>query len=390
MIRPRRLGLRLPSIGIVSNEFFDATLGRMGGFGWAARTSAACFAARPELGFRPLLLSGRGELKRSDARESNGVPLLRFDYTRRYAWAHRAARTSLLLTIDFRPNYLPVIERAPRVPLIVWVRDPRTPDDMEKIATLRLPSSAAAPAGVPVFDCTVLAPFVRSIASAGTSVVVAATAPRLAMAKVRATLDLDVAEMPLLPNPLDVTAEVKESPRPTVAFLGRLDPIKRPWLVIELARRLPDVDFVLAGRPHFTGDGSWEPGRLPANVRLLGHVDGAGKTELLGSAWMLVNTSIHESLAISFLEALHCATPIVSCQDPENVTSRFGLCVGRWDGDGMDAIDAFEAAIRQLVDDRDLRARLGHEGRAWVRATHTPAHFASSFARIAGELRNGG
>jgi glycosyltransferase involved in cell wall biosynthesis len=378
---------RQPSIGIVSNEFFDSELGRMGGFGWAARTSAECFAAWPELGFRPLLLPGRGELKRSNARRSNGVPLLRFEETRRYAWAHRAAGTSLLLTIDFRPNYLPVLERAPRVPLIVWVRDPRTPDDMQKIGTLRLPSSAAAPAGVPVFDCTVLAPFVRRMSSAGTPVAVAATAPGVAMAKVQATLGLDLAEIPLLPNPLDIAPEVTKSPRPTVAFVGRLDPIKRPWLVFELARRLPEVDFVLAGRLHFTGDGAWEPGRLPANVRVLGHVDGAGKTELLASAWMLVNTSIHEGLAISFLEALHCATPIVSCQDPESVTSRFGLYVGRWDGDGMDAIDDFEAAIRQLVDDHELRTRLGHEGCAWVRATHTREHFATSFARIAGELQ---
>jgi glycosyltransferase involved in cell wall biosynthesis len=381
-IRPRQ-----PSIGIVSNEFFDQAIGRMGGFGWAARTSAECFTARPELGFRPLLLAGRGELKRSEARQSNGVPLLRFEETRRYARALRAARTSLVLTIDFRPNYLPVLERAPRTPVIVWVRDPRTPDDDEKIASLRLPSSAAAPAGVPTFDCTVLAPFVRRISSAGRRVVVVATAPGLAKPKVPATLGLDVTNVGLLPNPLDIVSEVAKPPHPTVAFLARLDPIKRPWLVVELARRLPHVNFVMAGRPHFTGESAWEPGRLPGNVRLLGHVDRASKRELLASAWMLVNTAIHESLAVSFLEAFHCATPIVSCHDPENVASRFGVYVGRWDGSGMEAIDAFESAIRELVDDRELRTRLGHEGRAWVRATHTREHFATSFAQIVGELQ---
>ena len=36
--------------------------------------------------------------------------------------------------------------------------------------------------------------------------------------------------------------------------------------------------------------------RLPANLRLLAHVDGAEKTRLLESAWMIVNTSIHEAL----------------------------------------------------------------------------------------------
>ena len=32
-----------------------------------------------------------------------------------------------------------------------------------------------------------------------------------------------------------------------VAFVGRLDPVKRPWLVVELARRHPEVRFEMAG-----------------------------------------------------------------------------------------------------------------------------------------------
>jgi glycosyltransferase involved in cell wall biosynthesis len=101
---------------------------------------------------------------------------------------------------------------------------------------------------------------------------------------------------------------------------------------------------------------------------------------------MIVNTSIHESLPISFLEALHCATPIVSCQDPEGITSRFGRYVGRVDGSGLDALDAFEDAIESLLDDEDLRLRLGAEGREWARANHTPERFLDAFAEIAATL----
>jgi glycosyltransferase involved in cell wall biosynthesis len=373
-----------PSVGILSNEFFDLRLGRMGGFGWAARTSAECFATRPELGYRPLLLSGQGELRgMPNETRLNGVPLVRYDDTRRYRGALRAASTSLVLSIDYRPNFLPVLEALPPVPIVLWVRDPKTPEDNEKLATLRLPSGAARPGGITDFDCTSFAPFVHRVRSAGFPVLVTGTAPSLALAKVHGTYGLAVDEVLLLPNPLDVVPDdVQPASRPTAVFLGRLDPVKRPWLFVELARRFPQVDFVMLGQSHFAGEGSWEPGVLPANVRMLGHIDGRDKTQLLASASMLVNTAIHEGLAISFLEALHCGTPIVSCQDPESVTSRFGLYVGRWDGSGLESLDAFADAIQQLLDDEDLRLRLGSEGRSWVRATHTRDHFVTTFGSL--------
>jgi glycosyltransferase involved in cell wall biosynthesis len=104
---------------------------------------------------------------------------------------------------------------------------------------------------------------------------------------------------------------------------------------------------------------------------------------MLGSAWMIVNTSIHESLPISFLEALHCGTPIVSCQDPEGVTSRFGRYVGRVDGSGLDALDVFAEEIETLLDDEGLRLRLGAEGCEWARANHTPTRFLEVFDELA-------
>ena len=49
---------------------------------------------------------------------------------------------------------------------------------------------------------------------------------------------------------------------------------------------------------------------MPPNVKLLGHLDGEQKFQFLSSAWVLVNTSIHEALATSFLDALVCETPL--------------------------------------------------------------------------------
>lgn len=376
------------AVGIVANEFFDPGLGRMGGFGWAARTSAECLAGARQVDRPPVLLAGRRGLgtRRPDRHES-GIPLVKHeDDRRRYARRLDRADVGLFLTVDYRPNYLPVLE-ARGLPTIVWIRDPRSPADVQRIATLELPSRLESPQGVDAVDCRSLGAHVARSETTGSPVVLASPAPGLAAPRMRSTYDVEPASLHFLPNPVStVAAAARRAERPRVAFLGRLDPIKRPWVFVELARRFPRVEFVVLGRAHFEGPGSWHPERLPSNVTVLGHVDGESKRSVLGSAWMIVNTSIHESLPISFLEALHCSTPIVSCQDPEGVTSRFGRYVGRWDGSGLDALDAFGDAIESLLDDDDLRLRLGVEGCEWARTNHTPERFLEAFTALTASL----
>jgi glycosyltransferase involved in cell wall biosynthesis len=117
------------------------------------------------------------------------------------------------------------------------------------------------------------------------------------------------------------------------------------------------------------------------------------KIDLLSSAWALVNTSIHEALATSFLEALACETPLLACTDQENLVSRFGTFTGSWDGDGMDGIPRFESGLQQLLDNRNLRIRLGQQGREWVQRTHNGTNFLRAFNSLcvsAGLRRNQG
>jgi glycosyltransferase involved in cell wall biosynthesis len=389
-LRSRRPGQ--PAVGIVSNEFFDLALGRMGGFGWAARTSAECLGTYGAAGYRPVLLVGRGGIADAKtARRSNGVPLIRYDdSTARYTRTLTRERVSLYLLIDYRPNYLPVLEARDGIPLVVWIRDPKTPDDYERIGTLRVPMSADPPVGVPMIDTRSLGSLVARLVESGIPVSLVSPAPTIAAAKAPAAYGT-TAPVTLLPNPLTVTTgETERAARPRIVFLARLDPIKRPWLFVELARRFPGVDFCMLGQSHFTGPGSWQPSSIPENLQVLGHVDGPAKTRLLGSASMLVNTSIHEALPVSFLEALHCGTPIVACCDPELVVSRFGAYVGEWEGSGLDSLSAFSDAIERLLDERDLTQRLGHEGREWARQTHTREQFLAAFARLAGSMAEDG
>ena len=380
-------------LGVVANEFFDLSIGRMGGFGWATRQVAKCFNTDPDLGVDIVFLSGEfsAEASQSDTlvHETRLIPYQqnRFDYCR-HIWAESL---DLILGIDYRPSYRSLFRILPRTPIITWVRDPRPPEDVEKINTTRIPGQEhIKPKGLDPIDCTSMAKVVKYSKWLRRPVLFATPASFLAD-KVLGTYGVQPPEVAFLPNIIDLEpGEVIKSERPRVVFLARLDPYKRPWLFVELARHFPEVEFLFLGKAHHQGEGAWEHNSLPNNVRLMGHVDGEKKLELLSSAWVLVNTSIHEGLAVSFQEALKCETPILSCLNPENVVSRFGIYVGRWDGTGLEGMPKFVEGLTRLLEDKELRTRLGKEGRQWVTKTHNKSQFLEAFNDLctrAGVLR---
>jgi glycosyltransferase involved in cell wall biosynthesis len=165
-----------------------------------------------------------------------------------------------------------------------------------------------------------------------------------------------------------------------------LDPVKRPWVFSELARSFPEVEFVFAGKPHFHGPRTWEPSASPPNVVFAGHVEGEEKRRLIASSWVLVNTSIHEGLPVSVQESLACGVPLLSTLDPEGLASRFGVFVGQFSGDGMDALPPLREGMRRLLGDHAWRRRLGAEGRAWLLDHHTPERFLRRFQEEAAAL----
>ncbi len=102
---------------------------------------------------------------------------------------------------------------------------------------------------------------------------------------------------------------------------------------------------------------------------------------------MLVNTSVHEALAVSLQEALAARTPLLSCVDAEGIASRFGIYAGRHPGDGLAALPGLRSGLGRLLADDTLRARLGEDGRAWIRGRHTPTHFLDAFRALVGLSR---
>jgi glycosyltransferase involved in cell wall biosynthesis len=381
--------VRRVRLGVVANEFFALGVGRMGGFGWAARAVAQIFEDRA-LGVDVLFLTGELRAPRGAVTTTlhGRTVTLRSSSPVRTIRHVRAADPDVLLLIDYRPNYRAVCWALPRTPMIAWMRDPRPPEDVATVDALRIPGEDdIQPKGTFQPDCRSLGTLYRIGRWMGRPVLVAPTCDSIGAKTIR-MLGTTVPLSPALPNPvtpLPVQPGPKDG-RLVVAVLGRLDPYKRPWLGLELARRLPEVEFWFLGKAFHAGRGAWEPKDVPSNARFLGHVDGRDKYERLGAASVLLNTSAHEGLAVSFLEALACETPIVATVDPDRLVTRFGRFAGRFPGAGVEGLPALERSVRDLLENEEQRRRLGVEGRQFVEATHSRERFLEEFRALAARV----
>lgn len=113
------------------------------------------------------------------------------------------------------------------------------------------------------------------------------------------------------------------------------------------------------------------------NLHFTGHVEGEEKNKYLREAKILVNTSIHEALPVSFLEALSFGTLLVSNRNPDELTSKFGIDVGEVLGDGFDKVDLFVDAIDKLITGEENRKKLSVEAVEYIKTYHSVDKFVS-------------
>ena len=192
---------------------------------------------------------------------------------------------------------------------------------------------------------------------------------------------------PLLARiPVEPPPRIEKSTTPLVVFVGRLDRRKRPDMFVDLARSFPGVRFVAMGSgadPAHT-ERLHERAAPLDNLSFTGFLDQLADSrfhDLLGSAWILVNTSAREGLPVSFIEAASHGCAILSACDPDGYASRFGQAVAG--GDYAGGLD------RLLSDDR--WRELGAEGAAHVARHHDPqattdhqcAIYADALAQVA-------
>lgn len=131
----------------------------------------------------------------------------------------------------------------------------------------------------------------------------------------------------------------------TAHFSGDKNHPKGGWYLIELARRMPEVTFLVAGPADRIPD-------LPENLRLLGNIaDQKELAERYGEAKLSVIVSQRETFSMPCAESLCCGTPVVGFKAgaPERISlSEYSEFVEHGD------LPALEAVVRRWLARGDL------------------------------------
>ncbi|MEM9403032.1 MAG: glycosyltransferase family 4 protein [Pseudomonadota bacterium] len=172
----------------------------------------------------------------------------------------------------------------------------------------------------------------------------------------------------ILPNCLPSAAAANNRDRRTVLWAATFKPEKRPELFLELARRLPNREFVMVGGPHRGNESVFDAAKKEAetlqNVRFEGFVPYVDVGKHFSSAALLVNTSEYEGFPNTFLQAWSEAVPTLSFLDlsVEHDGDAISLKVG--------SMDELASATDSLLTRSEDRIRTGRSARRYFDATH--------------------
>jgi len=158
-----------------------------------------------------------------------------------------------------------------------------------------------------------------------------------------------------------------------VLWLSNLRALKRPELVLELARQLPRVNFTLAGgaMPYPSGrtyfdDVQAAAAQLP-NLTLPGGIRYTDSGDWFDRARIFLNTSSIEGFPNTFLQAWIRGVPVVSFFDPDGLIRRLQL------GVVAASIDDMREAVHGLLEADTLRENIGRRARDFAVREFTSA-----------------
>jgi glycosyltransferase involved in cell wall biosynthesis len=177
---------------------------------------------------------------------------------------------------------------------------------------------------------------------------------------------------------------------PIVLFMGRLNEIKGPDLLLDAFARIREVSpahhLVFAGPDAGMRDKLERSARaagIAPWVHFVGYLEGVAKTSAYRAADIVVVPSRQEAMSIVALEAGACAKPVV-------LTDRCGF--DRVEALGAGVVvparaDALAGALRGLLADPQARARMGAALFALVQQEHTWRAAARRYIEIFESIR---
>jgi glycosyltransferase involved in cell wall biosynthesis len=190
-------------------------------------------------------------------------------------------------------------------------------------------------------------------------------------------------ESAVIPNLVELPARTADAGAgDTVLWLSTYKDSKHPEWVLELARRMPQRRFVMAGvvpPPPLTSE-VFEKTRAAAqslpNLEVRGHVERASLDEFFARGALFVHTSASEGFPNTLLEAWAHGLPSISIYDPDRLVARERL------GEVVAGFEAMAEAVESWIADPAKRRETGARARAYVERSHAPAAVLDRFAEL--------
>lgn len=180
---------------------------------------------------------------------------------------------------------------------------------------------------------------------------------------------------------VDEPSEVEAGVEPIdVLWVANIRECKRPDVVLQLARRLPELKFVMIGGPMeeeaqlFTD--VTEQANTENNVDFLGAVPYHQVGTFFQRARVFVNTSDIEGFPNTFLQAWVCGKPVVSFFDPDETIKEYRL------GEAVKSLDEMVAVIPKLLGDEETMGRIDRDARHYVEQKNGAQTIASIYRDI--------
>jgi len=192
-----------------------------------------------------------------------------------------------------------------------------------------------------------------------------------------------------LPSPVSIPAPAAGERANLIVFLGRLEPEKGVYHLLEAIARLraavPDVRLVCAGEGQRVAVAHYaERLGIADAVKFTGWIGPSGKRALLESAAACALPSYSEGLPLSLLEAMAAGVPVVTTPVggiPEVVVDGVtGFLAAPGD------VGTLELRLRKLLLDRSLAAAIGAAGRETVRLRFAPERALPQLEEIYADL----
>jgi glycosyltransferase involved in cell wall biosynthesis len=174
------------------------------------------------------------------------------------------------------------------------------------------------------------------------------------------------------------------SGRRQILWVSTIRQIKRPGLFLELARKLPELDFKMIGGPGRNETALYETIRTDAdgipNLAFLGFVPYSRIEAHFDDAALLINTSESEGFPNAFLQAWARGIPSISFVD---AGARLD---GELIGVQVGSFDEMFSKVHVLMSDEVTRARLGETCRTYVVSNHSPQKIVATYNWLFADL----